>query len=75
MVRNTNLIKRGLGRISLALAYEKQHGKHLSNPRTSSPNKWSSWGTYTPHKENQLLENWSGEDRSIRGPVDGRSLV
>jgi hypothetical protein len=36
----------------LALAYEKQQGRHLNNPRISSSNKWSSWGTYTPHKEN-----------------------
>jgi hypothetical protein len=44
--------ERELGSVSLALAYEKQQGKHLSNPRISSTNKWSSWGTYTPHKEN-----------------------
>jgi hypothetical protein len=36
----------------MALGYEKQQGEHLSNPRVSSPNKWSSWGTYTPLKEN-----------------------
>jgi hypothetical protein len=47
-----NLTKREMGSVSLALAYEKQQGKHLNNPRISSPNKWSSWGTYTPHKEN-----------------------
>jgi hypothetical protein len=34
------------------LAYEKQQGKHLSNPRISSPIKWSSWDNYTHHKEN-----------------------
>jgi hypothetical protein len=45
-----------LGRVSIALAYEKQQGKHLSNPRTNNPNKWRSWGTYTPHKENWPLE-------------------
>jgi hypothetical protein len=39
----------------MALAYEKQQGMHLNNPRFSSPNKWSPWGTYTPHKENYSL--------------------
>jgi hypothetical protein len=53
----------------------KTTGEAPQQPENQQPNKWSSWGTYTPHKENQLLENWSGEDRSIRGPVDGRSLV
>jgi hypothetical protein len=43
--------ERELGSVSLALAYEKQQGKHLSNPRIRNTNKWSSWGTYTPHKE------------------------
>jgi hypothetical protein len=44
----------------MALVYEKQQGEHLSNPRTSSPNKWSSCGTYTTHKENSSLEFWLG---------------
>jgi hypothetical protein len=44
--------ERELGSVSLALAYVKQQGKHLSNHRNSSSNKWSPWGTYTPHKEN-----------------------
>jgi hypothetical protein len=30
----------------LALAYEKQQGKHLNNPRISNPNKWSSGYLY-----------------------------
>jgi hypothetical protein len=30
----------------------KRQGKHTSNPKVSSPNKWSSWGTYTPLKKN-----------------------
>jgi hypothetical protein len=30
-----------LGRVSLALAYEKQQGKQTDNLRTSNPNKWS----------------------------------
>jgi hypothetical protein len=52
MARVSNLTNRGLESVSMVLAYEKQHGEHLSNPRTSNSNKWSSWGTYTPHKEN-----------------------
>jgi hypothetical protein len=44
--------KERVGSVSMALAYEKQQGEHLSNHRTNNPNKWSSWGTYTPHKEN-----------------------
>jgi hypothetical protein len=52
MASIANFTKRELGSVSLALAYVKQQGKHLSDTRISSPNKWSSWGTYTPHKEN-----------------------
>jgi hypothetical protein len=47
-----NLTKREFGSVFLALAYEKQEEKHLNNPRNNSSNKWSSWSTYTPQKEN-----------------------